>query len=58
VTDNLLAVADGVGGWAESGIDPANFSKRLCVLIEEGITSDKKELYLNQPRSLLVDAVR
>jgi protein phosphatase PTC7 len=27
---NILCVADGVGGWAESGIDPAIYSKRLC----------------------------
>ena len=30
---NLIAVADGVGGWAQSGIDPANYSRRLCSLI-------------------------
>jgi protein phosphatase PTC7 len=32
LADNMLAVADGVGGWAESGIDPAIYSKRLCSL--------------------------
>ena len=26
----ILSVADGVGGWADQGVDPANFSKRLC----------------------------
>lgn len=26
----LLAVADGVGGWNERGIDPSLFSKELC----------------------------
>jgi hypothetical protein len=30
----MLCVADGVGGWAESGIDPAIYSKRLCALID------------------------
>ena len=30
LTDRMLAVADGVGGWAESNIDPANYSRRLC----------------------------
>ena len=30
VSDTMLAVADGVGGWAESGVDPAIYSKRLC----------------------------
>ena len=31
----LLAVADGVGGWIESGVDPANFSRELCANIDE-----------------------
>ncbi len=30
LTDTVLAVADGVGGWAENGVDPANYSRRLC----------------------------
>jgi protein phosphatase PTC7 len=28
--DNLIAVADGVGGWNEVGVDPALYSKDLC----------------------------
>jgi len=27
-------VADGVGGWAESGIDPALYSKKLAKIVE------------------------
>ena len=30
--DTFLAVADGVGGWAESGVDPGLYSKRLISL--------------------------
>ena len=30
LTDRVLAVADGVGGWAENNVDPANYSRRLC----------------------------
>jgi serine/threonine protein phosphatase PrpC len=30
LTDRVLSVADGVGGWAENNIDPANYSRRLC----------------------------
>jgi protein phosphatase PTC7 len=33
-TDKLLVVADGVGGWAEYGIDPGLFSKQLVKDIE------------------------
>ena len=30
LTDRVLSVADGVGGWAENNVDPANYSRRLC----------------------------
>jgi protein phosphatase PTC7 len=33
ISDSLLVVADGVGGWAKKGIDPGLFSKELCKLI-------------------------
>ena len=28
--DRVLSVADGVGGWVEVGVDPANYSRKLC----------------------------
>ena len=28
-SENLLVVADGVGGWAKQGVDPGLFSKSL-----------------------------
>ena len=55
VSENILAVADGVGGWAESGIDPAIFSKRLCKNIDELIK--KSESYIYEPKRLIIDAV-
>lgn len=30
MSENLLAVADGVGGWASKGIDPGIFARELC----------------------------
>ena len=51
----MLAVADGVGGWAESGIDPAIFSKRLCKNIDELVK--KSDGYINDPNRLIIDAV-
>lgn len=50
-----MAVADGVGGWAESGIDPAIFSKQLCKNIDQLIT--KGDHYIENPKRLLIDAV-
>lgn len=52
----MLAVADGVGGWAESGIDPANFSKRLCRNIDE-LVAQNEAYYIDEPKQLLMEAV-
>jgi protein phosphatase PTC7 len=30
LTERVIGVADGVGGWAEHGIDPAKYSRNLC----------------------------
>ena len=30
---SFLVVADGVGGWADSGIDPGLYSKKLVSII-------------------------
>ncbi|KAM3136721.1 hypothetical protein pb186bvf_011166 [Paramecium bursaria] len=32
---NLISVADGVGGWADYGVDPGLYSKELCLRIKE-----------------------
>jgi protein phosphatase PTC7 len=33
VSKQVLVVADGVGGWADSGIDPGLYSKKLVQII-------------------------
>lgn len=33
-SSQFLIVADGVGGWADSGVDPALYSKQLVKLME------------------------
>lgn len=30
VTRNGVGVADGVGGWAEYGVDPGEYPRRVC----------------------------
>ena len=30
ISNRLLAVADGVGGWNDYGVDPAKYSRELC----------------------------
>jgi protein phosphatase PTC7 len=52
----VFAVADGVGGWTEHGVDPADFSHGLCSYMAEAAVSwspsDEKKERLG-PRQLL-----
>jgi len=43
VNDKLLSVADGVGGWAEHGVDPGLYSKALCKHIGQIFESDDQK---------------
>jgi protein phosphatase PTC7 len=52
--DDLLVVADGVGGWAEVGIDPGLFSKALVKYIEEEFLKDPK----GSLKTYLIEAVK
>jgi len=56
MTENMLCVADGVGGWISSGIDPARYSKQLCKLIEDYTIKGDDET-LNDPTRILIDSV-
>ena len=51
----LIAVADGVGGWASKGIDPGLFSKQLTKDIQDIYDNKKGELTLKE---ILVEAVK
>ena len=51
---DLLAVADGVGGWASRGIDSGLYSKRLLTLIYSHFHHDLGQ----ELRQILVDSVR
>ena len=31
--ENMIAVADGVGGWNNRGVDPGIFTRELCGLV-------------------------
>lgn len=55
VTDNVLSVADGVGGWAENGIDPALYSRRLCKTIHSLALKDD-DAYLKNPKRFIIEA--
>lgn len=52
---SLLAVADGVGGWATLNIDPALYSRELCKNIEHLHKLDCKK-YEKNPKQLLKDS--
>jgi protein phosphatase PTC7 len=44
-----LVVADGVGGWADQGVDPGLYSKKLVKIIEELVNKDSIK-YINDPK--------
>lgn len=61
LTEELLAVADGVGGWNRKGVDPGIFARELCahvwsdykkLRVEEGKTCGEINL-----KTILIDAV-
>jgi len=54
--DSLVAVADGVGGWNDVGVDPGLFSRELCANVWEEYTNvNRKSLNLKE---ILVNAVK
>jgi len=57
LSNSFIAVADGVGGWAESGVDPAIYSRNLCENIGKVVQSHEKDLYNKKPREALIRAV-
>ncbi len=55
-TKRFLAVADGVGGWAEQGIDPANYSRALCLGMEE-LAGRQDDRYKHNPKEVMISVV-
>ena len=57
MTRELVAVADGVGGWNRKGVDPGIFARELCGHVWAGYrqqVADKQTISLKQ---LLIDSV-
>mmetsp|Transcript_82758 Transcript_82758/g.96752 ORF Transcript_82758/g.96752 Transcript_82758/m.96752 type:complete len:230 (-) Transcript_82758:5-694(-) len=54
--EKIAAVADGVGGWAEYGVDPAKYSKELCSHIAQLVQEGNTLKYIKNPKSLIVEA--
>jgi len=50
----VLSVADGVGGWADHGVDPAFYSRKLCKNVGELTTKDWGK-YEKNPKQLVAD---
>ena len=57
MNESFVALADGVGGWVESGIDPAKYSKQLCRNIK-GLILYNETKYICNPKQLCVDAAK
>lgn len=59
VLSNLLAVADGVGGWRDSGVDPSHFSNALMAqIMEEAFATPPNNAPTLTPHSILGLGVR
>jgi len=50
----MIMVADGVGGWNDSGVDPGKFSKFLCKKVGELYNESQTRTL----KEILVDAVK
>ncbi|KAL2361568.1 hypothetical protein RJZ56_005525 [Blastomyces dermatitidis] len=48
-----FGVADGVGGWSESGVDPADFSHALCSNMAQAALEWNSKLEKVRPRALM-----
>ena len=57
ITDNIVIVADGVGGWADSGVDPAKFPRMLMSNMDKRIAREVDDEYIEDPTRLLIDAM-
>ena len=57
MSDQLIAVADGVGGWNDVGVDPALFSRELCRNVWDQFTH-QRNLGRLDVKEILVEAVK
>jgi serine/threonine protein phosphatase PrpC len=57
LSSNLLAVADGVGGWTSYGVNAGVYSRRLCELIDNKMKSSFDK-YIDDPKRLLWESVK
>ena len=53
LSSNMLAVADGVGGWANHGVDPGLFAESLC----KNILAEFKKDQTTPLKTILIEAV-
>lgn len=52
--EKVLSVADGVGGWADHGVDPGIYSKKLCANISQLLLNNWSK-YSHNPKQLIMD---
>ncbi|KRX04094.1 Protein phosphatase 2C (PP2C)-like domain [Pseudocohnilembus persalinus] len=53
--NKLLCVCDGVGGWANHGVDAGKYSKKLASHIDE-LFQKTPQTYIEDPKSIIIDA--
>mgnify|MGYP002635382386 CR=1 FL=1 len=53
--NRLLTMTDGVGGWADSGVDTALYSRELCQIMTN--FSDIEKRFIFEPKDNFIEAV-
>jgi protein phosphatase PTC7 len=63
ISEELCAVADGVGGWNRKGVDPGIFARELCThvwaqYLEQRKLASEGKLHGIGLKEILIEAVR
>lgn len=55
--EEMICVADGVGGWNDHGVDPSKYSNELCQNVKQQYTKNYLK-YHSTPKNIFIDAAK
>ena len=59
VSETFIALADGVGGWSDNGVDPAKYSRELCGNIASLLAHEDRGIkFMCNPKQLCIEAAK
>ena len=56
INDNIIVIADGVGGWNTLGVDPREYSKSICQSIRKHFKENEKTIDEKSAKELIIKA--